>query len=65
MSKKQTPAIDRDADREHRSQAALAALDRSIAKEQEFDAARRRRSSTSWRRGYRKLATRKGASDGR
>ena len=40
MSKKPTPAI--DADREHPVQAALAALDRSIAEEQEFDAARRR-----------------------
>ena len=42
MSTKPTPAIVRDAGREHPLQAALAALDRSIAEEQKFDAARRR-----------------------
>ena len=42
MSTKPTPAIVRDADREHPLQAALAALDRSIAEEQRFDASRRR-----------------------
>jgi hypothetical protein len=40
MSTKPTLAIVRDAEREHPLQAALAALDRSIAEEQEFDAAR-------------------------
>ena len=42
MSTKPTPAIVRDAGREHPLQAALAELDRSIAEEQEFDVARRR-----------------------
>ena len=42
MCTKPTPAIVRDADRERPSQAALAALDRSIAEEQDFDAAPRR-----------------------
>ena len=41
MSKKPTPAVVRDANCEHPLQAALAALDQTIAKEQEFDAARR------------------------
>ena len=42
MSTKQTQAIVRDANRKQPVQAALAALDQSIAEEQEFDAARRR-----------------------
>jgi hypothetical protein len=42
MSRKPTTPIVRDANREQPLQAALAALDRSVAEEQKFDAARRR-----------------------
>jgi hypothetical protein len=40
MSMKPTPAVVRDASSEQPLQAALAALDQTIAEEQEFDAAR-------------------------